>query len=292
MPADAILVIAVSAVVGTTVLLAIGLAAGYWAGLQAAERSDTDSSEELKTLKTDHANCQAQLANLNTGIRASHELGELVGLLAQSARPPLSSDLSEAIDCMIRNLRTLEQTIHTLLEPQADERRNSKSTDDAWEKPLSEVMQPPQHSLRVVDEDDAADATLSAQEMSDLMGGRDRLGESTLGMESRRYPYDCIQQLAPWADDEPMPDRCDYTGVRCQDISVHGISFLWDPAPHFTRAILSIGLPEAPMFMVVEVVRFKSVFKHGRVCHLVETAFVNRLERAADESEMPECASV
>src|SRR5687768_11863398 len=113
MPDTAIL-IAVSAVIGTVILLALGLSAGFWAGYQSGARSDPAAGEELAALKLEHAECLAQLAALNTGIRAGHEQSEVVGLLAQSARHPLSSELSTAIGCMVDTMRALEKRLHDL----------------------------------------------------------------------------------------------------------------------------------------------------------------------------------
>src|SRR5687768_13821203 len=108
---DTTILVAVSAIIGTVILLAIGLTAGFWAGMQGAPREDSGASEELAALRLEHSSCLAQLAALNSGIRAGHEQSEVVGVLAQSSRPPLSSELGAAIEGLVRTMRTLERKI-------------------------------------------------------------------------------------------------------------------------------------------------------------------------------------
>ena len=278
MPDTLILIVAAGAVVGTTILLAIGLAAGYWAGFQAAAHGDDGGGDELTKLRSAFANCQSQLATLNSGIQASHELSEVIGLLAQSARPPLSSELSAAIDRMIRSVRALEKTIHVLQETEASQFINLPVPA---REPFAD--QPPPTPLRVVDDDEAPDPKLTTQEMHDLVGSGGRLADSGLDTESRSYPYDCIQQLAPWAEGTPLPESVRFTSVRCHRISVRGVSFLWDAIPHFTQAIFCIRSQQAPLYMVLRVVCYKAVYKHGSVRQLVECDFVGRLEQVTEE---------
>jgi hypothetical protein len=114
--------------------------------------------------------------------------------------------------------------------------------------------------MRVLDDEDSPAPTLTTQEMSDLMGGRHKLGESTLELELGRYPYNnCAEQLAPWDDGEPLPAKDDYVSVRCHSISVSGISLLWHESPKFTRATLSIGALRSPIYLVIEAKAYKAV---------------------------------
>ena len=282
MPDTAIL-IAVSATIGTVVLLAIGLSAGFWAGFQAGARGDAGSSEELADLKHEHAECLAQLAALNSGIRAGHEQSEVVGLLAQSSRQPLSTELSTAIGRMVESMRALERRLHDLEDHEARApAANPEERGTGWKQPVQPSPPPPQHPMRVQDDDDAPSPTLTTQEMSDLMGGRHKLGESTFEMESRRYPYECVQQLAQWDEGEPLPAKDEYVSVRCHSISVSGISLLWHEPPKFARATLSIGAARSPIYMVIEVKAYKAVYMHESVCYLVQCAFAGRLERATE----------
>jgi len=292
MPDTAVLTV-VAAVIGTTILLAVGLAAGFWAGVQAAVgRSDASLAEELTELKAEHAQCLAELAALNAGIRSGHEQSEVVGLIAHSSRTPLASELREAIDRMLLTMRALERRIGDLQEDSGPAVPRRAADEAAWERPASqEAVEPPPHPLRVVDAVGLAGPSLTTQEMSDVMGGRHRLGDSDDDMEMRRYPYDCVQQLAPCSDDEQLPGRKDYVTARCHSLSVRGVSFLWHEPPKFTRAVLTIGLPRSPIYMVVEVKAYKAVYMHGSVCYLVQCEFVSRLERATEESREPQAVT-
>jgi hypothetical protein len=118
--------------------------------------------------------------------------------------------------------------------------------------------------------------------------GQHCLADSAADLESRRYPYDCLQYLAPWDGEESLPDSDKYTAVRCHDISVTGVSFLWPELPPFSRAIIVVGSSDSPIYMVIEVSQYKSVYMDGDVCYLVGSRFVNRLERSTEESRKPE----
>jgi hypothetical protein len=123
------------------------------------------------------------------------------------------------------------------------------------------------------------------------MGGRHHLGDSTFELECKRYPYDCVQQLAPWCDEGALPAKEDYVSVRCHSISVGGVSLLWHEPPKFTRATLSLGAVTTPIYMVIEVQAYKSVYMHGSICYLVQSQFVSRLELATPERAEPELAA-
>ena len=291
MPDTAIL-IALGAVIGTTILLALGLIAGFWAGLQAATRSLV---EELSALKLENAGKTAQLNALDSEIQSTHEQSEVVGLLARASHDRLPSELAVAIESMVESVRSLEKKLQNFQPPESRVRDTDRALSPVarWGEFTSRRAQLPQQPLRVVEKSAAQEVHLTTQEMCDVIGGRHRLGESTEEMKSRRYPYDCLQQLAPWDEEGPQPRPDSYVSVRCHDISVSGISFLWSDAPDFTRAILSVGAPEAPIFMVVEVTGYKSVYRHDEVCFLVGCRFVNRLEKVAKQTrEEPDFAGV
>jgi len=131
--------------------------------------------------------------------------------------------------------------------------------------------------------------TLTTEEMSEAVGGRHQLGDSTFGLESKRYPYDCLQRCVPWCEDEPSPAPHLIKTVRCHEISVSGISFFWPDEPEFSKVVISIGSRDKQVFMVAEVREHKAVYKHQQVAYLVSCQFVRRLEELTAELNEQDC---
>jgi hypothetical protein len=285
---DPILLI-VGAVIGTAILLAIALVAGFWAGLQVGWRGQVPLSDELASLKLERERWLSNLSALNEKMEQSHELSEVVGLLAQSAHSSISPDLFRAIDSMIQTTRTLALELRSLQEAQqaVGENQETMKVRGDGPPPGDSPLLAPQHSLRIKADEETADPALTKDEMWEVTG-QHCLADSSTELETKRYPYDCLQFLARWDYQQSLPDPDEYTSVRCHDISVTGVSFLWPEMPTFSRAIILIGPTDSPIYMVIEVSQYKSVYKHGSVCYLVGGRFVNRLERATEDWQKAE----
>jgi hypothetical protein len=283
---DPILLI-VGAVIGTVILLAIALCAGFWAGLQAAGRAYV---AELTSLRLERDRWLEGISELNSKMEHSHEQSEIVGLLAQSASSSLSPELFHAIDSMIQTTRALALELRSLhegqpgAEPSVPPEMNVKGVGIAPQQALPPA---PRHSLQVKEQGALADPGLTKDEMWEVTG-QHCLADSSLELESKRYPYACVQYLSPCEPFDSLPEPGDYVAVRCHDISVSGVSFLWPEIPRFARAVILIGPSDSPIYMVIEVSQYKSVFMHGSVCYLVGSRFVSRLERIEDQSQRPE----
>ena len=267
---DTILLI-VGVAMGTALLLGLSLCAGFWAGMQVGARGHAALEGELERLRSERGQWLGKLDDLTAGVEASHEQSEVVGLLAQSAGDSISSELVAAVNQMLQTTRKLAHELQAL-QPQTSEGCVIHMGSVA--KPVSQ----PQHPLMVV-EDEMSVPTLTHNEMLEVTGQHCLL-DTDEELQTRRYLYDCVQRLAACEEDEAFPASAAFQSVRCHDISVNGVSFLWPAIPEFTRAILTVGPPSAPLYMMIEVTQFKSVFKHGAVCFLVGGKFVGRLGRA------------
>ena len=203
----------------------------------------------------------------------------MVGVLAHSSHAMLTPEFSTAIDRMLTTMRSLEKRLQELelRGPAVVQAKEPFPT-----VPAEPATRRPEHPLRVLDESEEQAPGLTREEMGDVIGSRHRLIETTEELAAKRYTYDCTQHMALWGEGEPLPGPGSYSTVRCREISMTGISFLWSETPTFTRAVLSIGGPAAEIYMVVQVQRYRAVYMHESVCNLVECEFVSRLERATE----------
>src|SRR5688572_15438274 len=182
---DPILLI-VGAVIGTAILLAIALAAGFWAGLQVGWRGQVSLSEELGSLKLERERWLSNLSALNEKMEHSHELSEALGLLAQSAHSSISPDLFRAIDSMIQTTRTLALELRSLQEAQQAVGENQlamKVRGDGL-PPGDRPPLAPQHSLRIKADEETADPALTKHEMWEVTG-QHCLADSSTELETR-----------------------------------------------------------------------------------------------------------
>jgi len=256
----------VAAMIATTLLLAFGAAAGYWAG-----------AARYAPLLAHMEGC------IDSGERTA-KYGEVVSALAQ-ADDRLPEAMSIAIQRMVVSTSELGARLRQLRSMANLPSHSSEAEDavDLAEQPIRQLTPPPSpvvapDRLRDPKLPASADQTLTTEEMSEAVGGRHRLGDSTLGLESKRYPYDCLQRAVPWSEGEPFPAPHRIETVRCHDISVSGISFFWPDEPGFSKVVISIGSGEKQVFMVAEVRQHKAVYKHQQVAYLVGCQFVRRLE--------------
>jgi len=72
-----------------------------------------------------------------------------------------------------------------------------------------------------------------------------------------RESFDGIQSIAPYGDGQP-PDPADFRQVRCQDLSVNGVSYFDDEPPTFNRFLMVLGSNPA-VCMIGEVIRYTKV---------------------------------
>jgi len=266
----------VVAMIATTLLLAFGAVAGYWAGV------------------AQYAPMLAHLEGcIDSGERTA-KYGEVVSALAQ-ADDRLPEAMSSAIQRMVSSTKELGAQLHQLRSvAKLPSQSTAADTVGQPEQPIRLHTPSPSTALALDRMKDpelqaTADQTLTTEEMSEAVGGRHRLGNSTLGLESRRYPYDCLQRAVPWCEDEPLPTQHRFETVRCHDISVSGISFFWPDEPEFSKVVISIGSSDKQVFMVAEVRQHKAVYKHQQVAYLVGCQFVRRLEDLTAEWNERDC---
>jgi len=273
---DIALVQIVAAMIATTLLLAFGAVAGYWAGV-ARYAPMLDRLEDC----------------IESGERTA-KYGEVVSALAQTD-DRLPEAMSSAIQRMVSSTRELGAQLQHL---RSVAKLPSHSTDPdsmgQTEQPNQQLTPPPSPildpgTLKAPKWPVTAGRTLTTEEMSEAVGGRHQLGDSTLGLESKRNPYDCLQCAVPWCEDEPLPAPHRFETVRCHEISVSGISFFWPEEPEFSKVVISIGSRDKQVFMVAEVRQHKAVYKHQQVAYLVTCQFVRRLDELTAEWNERDC---
>jgi hypothetical protein len=261
-------------------MLAIGAWAGYWAGsrvLLAAGGGNVWLDER--------AQLRAELSQWAE--RGSLAYGEcqIVEDLSQREADRLSGELLEAICRLVQRVSELRSpksesaVVGSELQDSASLARIGASHPPAVFQPRQfqphethpRQLQTPQPNRR-------EQASLTTEQMTDLVGGRKNLGESTLGLESRRYPYQCEQRLATWQQGDPPPTIHDFQTVRCHDIAVDGLSFFWPQEPDFESVIISIGSGDKLIFMHAQISDDKAVCMDHEVAYLVRCRYVRRMD--------------
>jgi hypothetical protein len=247
----------VAGIVTAVVLLVFGAAVGFWAGtrtvppmLVAPSPADVTRSDEQAELLQQLALC------FETGELAAVQSVALAAL-SHSSADVLPAEMTKAISRLVDTTGDLAAQLHNV---QTSSRRSPGNT-------------PPSEPMRV-----SRSANLTTEQMSSVMGGRKNLGDSTLGLEEKRYTYEAIQYFAEWDDAEPAPTLDQFSKVRCHDISVSGISFFLPEKPDFESAIISIGTGEKLMFMHIEVCQHKAVYMHREVSFLIGCRYLRRME--------------
>lgn len=265
----------------TVVLLMLGASVGYWAGTRTLALS----------LPGDHRwhNEQSQILNQLAGCvkqsEQASEQSEALAALGRASADFLPAELTKAIDCLVDTTAGLANQLRSLHSSTFAKRQDNPKQI----QPTGYLAATEQQPLKIADVAAASATCFTPEQMSDVMGGRKNLGESTFGLETKRYPYDCFQQMAPWHDAEPTPTLDQFSKVRCHEISVSGISFFWPQAPDFESVIISIGTGDKLIFMQAQVCTHKAVFKHNEVSFLIDCRYLRRMEglttqwQAADE---------
>lgn len=261
-------------------MLAIGAWAGYWAGsrvLLAAGGGNVWLDER--------AQLRAELSQWAERGNLAYGECQIVEDLSQREADRLSGELVEAICRLVQRVSELRPP--TSPSPVlGSEPKDSACLARLGASLPPAVFQPQQHQpyetcpqpTRPSQPNRREQASLTTEQMTDLVGGRKNLGESTLGLESRRYPYECEQQVATWEQGDPPPTIHDFQAVRCHDISVDGISFFWPQQPDFETVIISIGSGDKLIFMHAQISDDKAVFMHHEVAFLVRCRYVRRMD--------------
>ena len=261
-------------------MLAIGAWAGYWAGsrvLLAAGGGNVWLDER--------AQLRAELLQWTERGNLAYGECRIVEDLSQREADRLSGELAEAICRLVQRVSELRSptspsdVIGGELNDSASLARIGASHPPAVfqsrpQQPYQTFPQPAQPSQPNRREQ----ASLTTEQMTDLVGGRKNLGESTLGLESRRYPYQCAQRVAIWHEGDPPPTIHDFQTVRCHDIAVDGISFFWPQEPDFESVIISIGSGDKLIFMHAQISDDKAVCMDHEVAFLVRCRYVRRMD--------------
>jgi hypothetical protein len=101
----------------------------------------------------------------------------------------------------------------------------------------------------------------------------------------RRYPYDCVQTIFVWRNDESGGIASGQT-VRCNDIAPEGMSFFWLDAPVFERFIISLGSATRRVYIAAEITHSKAVYMHGELCYLVSCRFLGRVPQFNEQNRV------
>jgi len=265
-------------IVTAVVLLMFGAAAGYWAGARTVPQAVFAAPPIDAAWRNERSQLLSQLDRCIEGSELAAGQSVALAALGRSAVDALPAELMKAIDRLVDTTGGLAAQLHDV----QVSTRQSKVQDNPRQLPsasaVTEVSAKPARTLKIADVAATAATSLTTEQMSDVMGGRKHLGDSTLGLETKRYPYDCYQQLVPWNDTEPTPTLEQFVKVRCHDISVNGISFFWPHVPDFESVVISIGMGGKLIFMLAQICQHKAVFMHDEVAFLVGCRYLRRME--------------
>jgi hypothetical protein len=98
---------------------------------------------------------------------------------------------------------------------------------------------------------------------------------------STRYTYDVPQWMARCAGSR-LPAVDEFELVNCHDISANGISFYADDVPIGQTVVMAVGIGDAPMFVVAEVMHRRVVTVDNTPTYLVGCRFRRRLSRQTE----------
>jgi hypothetical protein len=252
-------------------LLAIGAWAGYWAGTRVIAQSVEVGAASWIDERT------KMLADLNRCVQESDHVSDQCATLAKlgGAWESLPAELAIAIDRLTKTTAGLAAQLRQVQEPAIGK---AQKCGDSRGQPAEGTMLRAPMRLTAVEEEESASVLLTSEQISDAVGQRRKIDDSAHDAESKRYPYDCYQQLATWTSGDPPPIMEQFAKVRCHDISVSGISFFWPRVPDFESVIVSIGTGEKLIFMHAQICDHKAVFMHNDVSFLVECRYVRRMD--------------
>lgn len=248
-------------------LLMLGAVSGYWAGCRTVAQTYLAAAPDA-AWHDERAQLLAELARCSEQSERAFEQTENLAALGRTYVDPLPAELTNAIDRLVKTTSGLAAQLRDVQAPKAGLQEGKPKQPAKRAKP----------ALRIADVGTTSATSLTTEQMSDLIGGRKNLGESTLDLESRRYPYDGWQHVAPWNDGEPAPTLEQFTKVRCHEISVSGISFFCANPPDSESVVISIGKGDKLIFMHAEISEHKAVYMHGDVSFLVGCRYRRRME--------------
>ncbi len=249
---DSLALVFTAGMIATVVLLALGMLVGYQLGLRARivpiVVAAPESNPPLATSRFEPWIDAAEILE-----QRSRGIIEIAARYRESAPP----ELLMAIDQLVAVVTKLGQRLQHTSQPT----RAGGASDSSVQPAGTLVSDNTAPSANV--------EALSPKEMSDFTGFFNKASSA-----KRRYPYDCFQTLFPIIDS--LPETARAIGVRCHDISVHGISFFLSDDPDFERLVISLGHAANPVFMEAEVVKSKSVYMHNDMRTLVGCQFTGR----------------
>lgn len=273
------------AAVVTTVLLGIGAAAGYYAGMQvavvrhrlAAPASGSHSASYWSLLQ-DIDRCTAQGAKVA-------EQGKRLVSLGEAQTVPIAAELKAAIEQLSQTTRKLAEGLHQV---QGAVRTAQSARQVLPVRPNtvtpppaavyngeSETIVKPTGPDTIIPIPGVASSALTSAELSEFTGSPPQA--TAAEMRKQRHAYDCFQKLAPGCEDRSQVTPEELVNVRCHDISVEGISFFWPQKPDFEIGVISLG--DGSVLMSVEIRQTKAVFMHGEVQYLVGCQFLKRVDQ-------------
>ena len=239
-------------VASSVVFLIIGAMVGYLVGLQ------TVLARRLVTV-------QPASPPTAAGTQTAEEFltAELERCLEAARAIPESQDLAKELKLIVQAVTNLSQRLkHSPDESLADADAIARSLPAVNDNALGAAPR---------------SSTLSTQELQHFTATQAQVASES-DNALRRYPYDCYQLVAPFAEDNASPSADSARRVRCHDISGEGISFFWPVEPPFERVLIMLGSAAAPTIMLAKVAHFRPVSMHAKQQFLVGCQFLQRLE--------------
>jgi len=90
-----------------------------------------------------------------------------------------------------------------------------------------------------------------------------------------RHHYPCEQKIAPIVG-RRLPSRDAFRAVRCHDISPSGFSFLTRKPPGYRKLVAALGIPEAPIHVVAQVIHISPWEYDGKDGYRVGCRYIGR----------------
>lgn len=246
-------------------LVALGLAAGYWFGMNATAKlaalAIKESEERLKRYQA-----------ISGGLV---EKSRTVTNLASDGSLSLPPALVRAIEELAAAAKQLRLQLEQNGLQQAT---NSVNTVSQEATPRFQPIKSPAQQ----DRRDDSPPKLTGDEIQCLTALAGTPSECSPDEAKKRYDYDCLQMIYPGGDSDG--DTWNERGmeVRCHDIGPQGISFFLNKRPDFGRLVVSLGTAEAPLLMMAEVMYSKAVYIHNDARYLVGCRFTGRVEQSSD----------
>lgn len=118
------------------------------------------------------------------------------------------------------------------------------------------------------------------KEVHRLLRARQR-GENRRNRD--RKTYQCVQRLAPLVTGR-TPPLSEFAGVKCQDLSPGGFSFLCAQPPEHETYVVELGKPPVLIYVTARVVHVSELRAGVQVQFLVGCRFTGRLNSDGSEA--------